>query len=324
VETQLLPREPGAIHESFLDDPLTPKCLQLLCALLLVVGMSSACVANSGKSCDNATTRLTNQAQQLFDSKGLRGALVMQPIESGPAVALNGSTRILPLSTTKLLLYAIYLEHHDELRTVDVDASALVARGVDNAGRKLAFELRAALGSETIAHDLAQLGFPPCSESVALNCTNLSATTPDGAWSEALSLGEEDFQVTPLGLAKFLRVIADSRSSEGTRVLSESASHAMQSAMLDTVTFGTARGVQARLGSLGYLGGKTGTGPGKANPYDGIFAGLAFDTNRQPRFAVVTYVRAGGPGGGIAAEISADLARSGLEQLPACSRGDPE
>lgn len=65
------------------------------------------------------------------------------------------------------------------------------------------------------------------------------------------------------------------------------------------------------------LGGKTGTGPASAEPYDGIFAGLIYDRSGTPRYTVVTYVRSGGYGGGTAAEISADAAafllRKGFE-----------
>ena len=48
---------------------------------------------------------------------------------------------------------------------------------------------------------------------------------------------------------------------------------------------------------------------GRTRPYDGYFAGRVFDSAGIPRFAAATYIRAGGRGGGAAAEVSADLAR---------------
>jgi cell division protein FtsI/penicillin-binding protein 2 len=56
------------------------------------------------------------------------------------------------------------------------------------------------------------------------------------------------------------------------------------------------------------MGGKTGsTELGGARPFDGLFAGLIFDDLRRPRYAVVTFVRRGGFGGGAAAQISATV-----------------
>ena len=71
---------------------------------------------------------------------------------------------------------------------------------------------------------------------------------------------------------------------------------------------GTAKGIRGRVVG-GRIGGKTGTGPERVAPdSDGWFAGLVFDARGEPRFAFATYVRKGGPGGGTAARISADLA----------------
>lgn len=48
-------------------------------------------------------------------------------------------------------------------------------------------------------------------------------------------------------------------------------------------------------------------------PYDGVFAGVIYNRRGVARFTVVTYVRRGGPGGGTAADISADAAALLLE-----------
>jgi cell division protein FtsI/penicillin-binding protein 2 len=78
--------------------------------------------------------------------------------------------------------------------------------------------------------------------------------------------------------------------------------------MKDTVARGTARGIAPKLaGTRWQLGGKTGTGPSEArSSYDGWFAGLIFE-NAKPRYTVAVYIDGGGPGGGEAAWIAADL-----------------
>lgn len=93
----------------------------------------------------------------------------------------------------------------------------------------------------------------------------------------------------------------------------------LQAAMIDTVLRGTATGIRGRLGGEWLIGGKTGTGPGDVRPWDGCFAGLVFDGNRVARYAVVSYIRRGGRGGGAAAELAAELVKSML--IPAGAPG---
>jgi beta-lactamase class D len=62
-------------------------------------------------------------------------------------------------------------------------------------------------------------------------------------------------------------------------------------------------GILGRMGQKWKLGGKTGT---NSDP-DGIFAGLVCDASGAPRYAFATYIKLGGKGGGVAAEVSADL-----------------
>ena len=97
------------------------------------------------------------------------------------------------------------------------------------------------------------------------------------------------------------------------RVLQERTALRLQSAMRDAVQRGTANSIARTLEGTGWqIGGKTGTGPGPApiGPQsDGWFAGLIFDPQGKARYTVATFVRRGGPGGGNAAKISAELAR---------------
>ncbi len=87
----------------------------------------------------------------------------------------------------------------------------------------------------------------------------------------------------------------------------------LQSAMRDTVQRGTARSIAKALESTGWqIGGKTGSGPGPmpiGPQSDGWFAGLIFDSQGKARFEIATFVRHGGPGGGNAAKVSAELTR---------------
>src|SRR5262249_51574793 len=160
------------------------------------------------------------------------------------------------------------------------------AHGDDDAGRRLALELRRRLGARMVLDDLARFGFPACSVSRPLDCTRLTPRTPDPEWAEALSIGETGFTVSAFGLARFLENIANDR------LLPHSATLRFEAALRDTVETGSARGIRGNLGTLGAIGGKTGSGPANAHPYDGVFAGLAFDARGAPRFAFATYVHA--------------------------------
>ncbi len=162
---------------------------------------------------------------------------------------------------------------------------------------------------------------------------SLPRRASDGDWAEAFSLGETGFTVTLLQLSRFMQAIGnggtvvppiariihapavpatpDRKPSipPQQRIMRDSTARRLQLAMLDTVRRGTAAGIRDRLGGRWSIGGKTGSGPETARPYDGCFAGLVFDPAGIPRYTVATYIRAGGRGGGAAAEVSADLAR---------------
>ncbi|HLX08695.1 MAG TPA: penicillin-binding transpeptidase domain-containing protein [Thermoanaerobaculia bacterium] len=164
-------------------------------------------------------------------------------------------------------------------------------------------------------------------------CVSMRPEWTDGQWATALSIGETGFAVTLLHLSRFLQAIGNDgvmvppvaravasepalspsgRRMVGTSVVGAGTARKLQDAMIDTVLRGTATGIRGRLGGEWLVGGKTGTGPGDVEPWDGCFAGLVFDPKRVARYTVVSYVRRGGRGGGAAAELAADLVGSTL------------
>ncbi|HEX8890678.1 MAG TPA: penicillin-binding transpeptidase domain-containing protein [Pyrinomonadaceae bacterium] len=163
---------------------------------------------------------------------------------------------------------------------------------------------------------------------------SLSKETSDADWAEALSLGEAEFNVTALHISRFLQAVGNDgmmlgpvaleeqvtsstkqrrQPQSSTRIMEPGTARRLQSAMLDCVRRGTAKGIAQALKDTGWqIGGKTGSGPAllpKGAQVDGWFAGLIFDPQGKARFTVATFVRSGGNGGGNAAKISAELSR---------------
>jgi hypothetical protein len=284
------------------------------CAGAIAVAATILAGMVSAQSRSSRTEWITPDAESrlLFAGRHLRGAIVVQDVKSGTIVsALDSDTPVLPLSVVKLFTAAIYWEHRGALPTGFAgDPGALVARGSDDTGRQLALNLRHALGSATLLSDLERFGFPRCHRGVT-DCTTLTADTGDAEWANAMSLGETGFHATPRGLSHFLRIIGNRGAAPGEgggRAIRPDTARLLQTAMINTVHFGSARGIRDRLGVKGQIGGKTGSGPGGASLLDGIFAGIVFDRASTARYTVLTYVRSGGPGGGAAVEISVDMA----------------
>jgi hypothetical protein len=257
-----------------------------------------------------AETDANAKARELLAARHLEGAVVMQDVRRGTAIAdstvgENWEAGVLPLSTTKLFLAAMALDRgvHSS-----VDVPDLIVHGSDADGRTLALELRHSTGTATILADLARFGFPPCSAKRALNCFSLSPKTSDSDWASTLSIGESRIRVTLARLSDFLGMIGRNGTDLHKRILNFPTAHILQLAMRNAVATGTEKGIKDRLPPGFMIGGKTGTGPAGANPYDGIFAGLVFDAHTRARYTVAVYVRGSGPGGGAAAEIAADMA----------------
>ena len=254
---------------------------------------------------------------QSWRAQGLQGTALIQDVRTGAVRARLGEVwGGRPLSVAKLFLAAIYYRHQPQLRGLNVDIDRLIALGSDDGGRRLALDLRRALGSETMLGDLARFGFARCGPRRATDCTELAATTADADWAEALSLGERGFRVTPEGLAAFMRTIGrGGLDGGGRRAMTQAAARRLQRAMIATVERGTARSNRDRLAGIGFMGGKTGTTRSDTPAqFDGLFSGLIFDRAQTPLHAVIVYVRHGGQGGLLPARIAADLGRALLER----------
>ena len=223
----------------------------------------------------------------IFHAADARGAAVVLDVRTGEVVAARDPDRsVLPLSVIKLYVAADFWE-----RGLEGSLDDMLVFGLDQPGKDRALELRKKIGGAAVLDDLRRMGLP----------LSLPADAGDATWGETLSIGEEHARVTPLQVARFLREVAAARTRTG---------HELQRAMRECVLRGTARSVAPRqAGARFSLGGKTGTGPAGAKPYDGWFAGLIF-VGDEPRYTVAVYVDGKGPGGGVAASIAAELARS--------------
>ena len=224
----------------------------------------------------------------------------------------------------------------------DGEVHEMLVSGSDSVGKKSALELRKAVGGEKVLKDLNAYGFPAdvANQSVtdehfwgfiepALRDKLIPASAyvlvksdaADEDWASAFSIGESGFRVTLLHISQFMQTVGNggvmiapsarihlSASAGKTlekRAMQASTARRLQSAMLDNVQRGTALGIRGRMGEKWKIGGKTGT---NSDP-DGIFAGLVFDESAVPRYAFATYIKLGGKGGGVAAEVSADLVK---------------
>jgi cell division protein FtsI/penicillin-binding protein 2 len=211
----------------------------------------------------------------------------------------------------------------------------------------LAIALRKAVGTEAVLADFDRYGFnrgnekfwvgvdPEWKKRLAPQPANASITgLNDEEWSSALSIGETHLAISALQISRFLQAVGNQglscspialRTEKGlrprsrelcadpARIMTETTTKQLMSAMLDTVMRGTASGISDTLQGTGWrIGGKTGTGGVPAAPLekqDGWFAGLVFDSGLKARFTVATFVRHGGAGGGNAAEVSVEIAR---------------
>lgn len=275
----------------------------------------------AGKVCEAANRR----ALALMRQHKVTAVTVVHDVHSGvllvsaasqPAT-LDASSRILPLSVTKLMLAASWWDSHlpdasfvssrgkagsaNPAYRDRVNIHEMLVGGSDSAGREMAIELRKAVGTDRVLSDLKRYGFPRHA---------LSATTSDQDWADTLSIGEANIHVTAIEISRFLQAAG----LESSDILQPATARQLRAAMLDTVKRGTARTIATAMKGGWQIGGKTGSGagpdPNPAHPLShGWFAGLVFDPQGKARFTVATFVRHGGLGSGHAARISVDLAR---------------
>jgi hypothetical protein len=271
-----------------------------------------------------ASTPAMAAAQVAIDAmrqRGLTAALVVQDVRTGSIVVsaashpdrLDATTRVLPLSFMKVFLAASWWNHRMPERTFDcvqrnasgaprtrkISLDEMLVNGCDLPGKQAAIALRRAIGGPTIVAELARF--------VGSTTGNtIRADMNDDEWGDVWSLGETHIMLTLRQLTDFLRATASER-----QLVRASTSTRLNAAFLDAVRRGTAKGSDAALAGTGWtIGGKTGSGPLRpGEELDGLFAGLIFDSTNRARFAVATFVRRGGYGGGHAARLSAEVAR---------------
>jgi len=241
---------------------------------------------------------LDARAAELFRAADAHGAVVVCNVATGDAPAAVGvgrdvAARVLPLSAIKLYTAALWFARglgdgaFSDPRHGRVTLHDALVLGYDRPAELAAIELRRRLGAHAVLEQLRGYG---------LTGLTLAPDADDRAWGRTLSIGERDVTVTLREVAEFLRT-APARTLDAD--------------LRAAVARGTAASVARRLAGTGWqLGGKTGTGPKIVGPTsDGWFAGVIFEGD-VPRYTLAVFVERHGPGGGVAASIAADLARS--------------
>jgi cell division protein FtsI/penicillin-binding protein 2 len=220
-----------------------------LCLAALLTGVSAPALSKAAAPCDEAVAQATvceaanERALELIRADNLDAITVVQDVRSGSLVAfaasapekLDVTTAVLPLSTVKLMVAAMWWDHEEQSRlklenSEQVLADSLVP-GNDNAGRRLASALREAIGTETFLKELERYGFPAGTDAnagrkdeafwaeqapkwkvrltPALSYHSLGKETAPKDWEDTLSLGEERFVITALHLSRFLQAVGN-------------------------------------------------------------------------------------------------------------------
>jgi cell division protein FtsI/penicillin-binding protein 2 len=215
----------------------------------------------------------------------------------------------------------------------------------------MALEMRRRIGTEAFMEGYGRFGFRPYEETPPPVSTDtefwrtssdawsrrmgpapsrlrMSESTGDAEWAQ-MSIGQGPIDLTVVGVSRFIQAIGNggvmlpptleqsfaARPPRGERVMSAETAVRLQNAMRLTVEQGTARAALPILQGTGWrLGGKTGTAQVAGRPDNGWFAGLLFSPEGEPRYAVVSFVEAGGAGGGFPTTIAARVVRTLTEQ----------
>jgi hypothetical protein len=199
--------------------------------------LTSACAPGLSKAadpCDDAVARgvvceaANERALELMRADNLEAIAVMQDVRTGSLVAfaasapdkLDVTTAVLPLSTVKLMVAAMWWDHEEASSLKLENSEQLLAEslvnGNDNAGRRLASALRDAIGTEAFLKELERYGFPARTNRVASDKDeifwaeqsprwkerltpafayhSLGKETASKDWEDTLSLGEERFR----------------------------------------------------------------------------------------------------------------------------------
>jgi hypothetical protein len=216
----------------------------------------------------------------------------------------------------------------------------------------MAMQMRERLGSEALVEGYRRFGFipyeadPPTGADPDFWRTSSSAwarrmgpsparirmseNTGPAEWGQ-LAIGQGPIDLTVISVSRFIQAIGNggvmlpptletdyaADPPRGERVMSEQTAQRLQNAMRLTVEQGTARAALPIMQGTGWrMGGKTGTAQVAGRPDNGWFAALVFSPEGVPRYSVVTFLEAGGAGGGLPTTIAARVARQLTQQPP--------
>jgi cell division protein FtsI/penicillin-binding protein 2 len=220
-----------------------------LCSAALVTSAFAPGLSKAAGPCDDAIARgavceaASDRALELMRAGNLAAITVMQNVRTGSLLAfaasapekLDVTTAVLPLSTVKLMVAAMWWNHEEassaKLENSEQFLADSLVSGNDNAGRRLSSALREAIGTEAFLQELERYGFPsgtnasggrkdeafwaelaPKSKerlTPALAYHSLGGKTSPKDWEDTLSLGEEQFVVTALHLSRFLQAVGN-------------------------------------------------------------------------------------------------------------------
>jgi len=209
----------------------------------------------------------------------------------------------------------------------------------------MALQIRDRIGSEAFVEGYRRFGFLPYEDDPPVEADTgfwrtsspawaarmgpsqarirISENTGDAEWGQ-LSIGQGPIDMTVVAISRFVQAIGNggvmlsptlearlaSNPLRGERIMRAETAARLQNAMRLTVEQGTARAALPILqGTNWRMGGKTGTAQVAGGPDNGWFASLLFSPEGEPRFSIVTFVEAGGGGGGIPTTIAARVAR---------------
>jgi hypothetical protein len=165
------------------DTAAVSSSLRRVVALAMLLGVSAHSALGQSQNVES-------EAERAFHARNLSGAIVLQDVRTGKLLAnvsVGDGADGLPLSAVKLFPVAIYFEHRSALPSAP-DIDAIIAQGQDTPGRRLAVDLRHALGSGTMLRELARFGYPACTARAA-DCTTLSGQESDRQWADSDSGG---------------------------------------------------------------------------------------------------------------------------------------
>ena len=148
-----------------------------------------------------------------------------------PEEHVGVTSRVLPLSLTKLLAAALWWDHTDKDSAFSCQGSGpnttihqSLVDGCDGAVAEMSIALRHTVGSDAVLRRLAAFGFGNGSGAAPESQILLSAKMDDATWGRTFAIGEDDVTVTPLHVSRILQAIGnDGVMVPGGRVMSSAA-----------------------------------------------------------------------------------------------------